>query len=634
VLFGNPAKSNLQLAPDGKRLAYIGPSKEGVANVWVQTLGVDDARMVTHDNHQGIYQCGWAPDGRQLLYQQDRNGDENLHLYSTNLETGVVRDLTPFVGARVQNVITDAHHPDIIMVGLNLRNRAVFDMYRIDLKTGAVELEAQNPGDVMAWTVDEDFVIRGANAFGGDDAHTTIRVRDDGHAPWRDLRVIPFEQCPFWGQVNGGSLIHGFTPDGKGIYLVESLKADKTRLVKLDAVSGEELDEIASDPRSDVEYTLGSVYRPLVERDPQSHRIQAVGFYYTRLEWKILDPSIQEDFAAVARIRPDGEARIVNRVDQDRTWLVQVSAHGSNAYYLYHRAGRRAELLVDENPELTRFELTSCQPVIIKSHDGLDLVSYLSVPPGKNQKHLPLILFPHGGPWWRDRWSDDPHLQWLANRGYAVLQVNFRGSTGLGKRFLNLGNRQFGDQAVMGDLLDAVRWAVDSGVADPQRIGIMGGSFGGYATLAGIAFHPEVFRCAVDIVGPSNMATSLKVMPSYWAPVKRRWVLRLGDAEHDEEWNRKISPLFHVDNIRAPLLIGHGLNDPRVNINESEQIVQAMRSKKLPVTFIVYPDEGHGFNRPENNLDFFGRVEEFLAANLGGRKEPWLKVPGSTAQVR
>jgi len=476
-------------------------------------------------------------------------------------------------------------------------------------------------------------VIRGASAFGGEDAHTTIRVRDDAKSPWRDLLVIPFEQCSFWGQVNGGTLIHGFTSDGNAIVVVDSLKTDKTRLVKLDVKTGKEIEEIASHPNSDVEYAAGSVFRPLVLTEPVSHRIQAVGFYYTRLEWKFLDPAIARDWDAIGRIK-DGEARVIGRVDGDRVWLVQIASSGSNSYYRYQRSDGKAELIFDEHPDLAGLTLASCEPVVLKSRDGLDLVSYLTLPPGLAPKKLPLILMPHGGPWWRDRWSNDALLQWLANRGYAVLQVNFRGSTGFGKRFLNLGNRQFGDQAVMADLIDGLDWAKTSGLADPERIGIMGGSFGGYATLAGITFHPELFCCAVDIVGPSNTATSLKVMPSYWAPVKKRWVLRMGDAEHDDALNRKISPLFHVDKIRAPLLIGHGLNDPRVNIDESEQIVNAMRAKKLPVTFIVYPDEGHGFNRPENNLDFNGRVEEFLAAHLGGRKEPWTKVPGSTAEVR
>jgi dipeptidyl aminopeptidase/acylaminoacyl peptidase len=271
---------------------------------------------------------------------------------------------------------------------------------------------------------------------------------------------------------------------------------------------------------------------------------------------------------------------------------------------------------------------------VIRARDGLDLVCYLTLPPGVPGKSLPMILLPHGGPFYRDRWGLNGMVQWLANRGYAVLQVNFRASAGFGKTFLNAANHQFGDGAVLADLEDALKWSIAQGIADPKRVGIMGGSFGGYATLCGISFKPEYFACAVDVVGPSNLRTLFQAFPSYWKPVKTRWVRRMGDVEHDADLNQRISPLFHVNRVRAPLLIGHGVNDPRVHLSESEQIVAALRARSLPVTFVVYADEGHGFVRPENNMDFFGRVEEFLSQHLGGRCEPWAKVPGSSAELR
>jgi dipeptidyl aminopeptidase/acylaminoacyl peptidase len=634
VLFGNPPKAAPQLSPDGARLAYVAPSDKGVANVWVQTLGKDDAHMVTQDTRQGINNFGWAPDGQHLLYIQDLQGDENWHLFSADLGTKLVRDLTPFLGVRAQGLLASSKQPHEILVGLNIRDRRVFDMYRVHLDTGAVTLEAENPGDVLSWTTDDDFVVRGCTAFGGDDAHTTIRVRDSAKSPWRDLLTIPFGDCPFYGQVNGGTLIAGFAPGGKSLYIVEPLGGDKTRLVEMDLQTGKELRVLAADPRCDVEYQLGVQFHPNVVTDPASGRIQAVGFNYTRLEWQVTDPAIQADFDALRRAS-EGTFQIEDRVKDDTLWLVHATRPAApDAYYLYDRPHKKLELLFIVQPELEKYKLAAMEPVVVKSRDGLDLVCYLTVPPGVEKKKLPLILFPHGGPWWRDRWGFDPWAQLAANRGYAVLQPQHRGSTGFGKKFLNASNRQFGDQAVMADYLDVMQWAIDTGLADRDRLAVMGASGGGYATLCCLTFHPELWKCGVDMVGPSSVRTLLQSIPAYWKPVKQRWVLRLGDAENDDEWNRKISPLYHVENMRAPLLIGHGLNDPRVNIREAERMAAAMREKKLPVTLVVYPDEGHGFGRPENNLDFFGRMEEFLAKHLGGRKEPWQAVPGSTAEVR
>jgi dipeptidyl aminopeptidase/acylaminoacyl peptidase len=616
-------------------LAYLAPSDKGVSNVWVTALGKDDAHMVTRDTRQGIFGFEWSADGHNLLYVQDFQGDENWHLYSIDLGNDLVRDLTPFLGVRAQGLLTSSRRPREVLVGLNIRDKRVSDMYRVDLDTGAVALEAQNPGDVLSWTTDENFVIRACTAFGGDDAHTTIRIRDDARSSWRDLLTIPFEDCPFYGQVNGGTLVAGFAPGGKGLYVVNPLGHDKTRLVELDVRTGKETHEIASDPRCDVEYDVGAItFHPTLVDDPRSGRIQAVGFNYTSLEWKVVDPTVQEDFDALKRAH-EGTVRFISRVKDDTLWLVAYDrSEGPRTYYLYDRKQKKTEPLFRDHRELAGYTLATMEPIVVRSRDGLDLVCYLTVPPGVEKKKLPLILLPHGGPWWRDRSDYDPWVQLLANRGYAVLQPQYRGSTGFGKKFLNAGNRQFGDQAVMRDYLDVVQWAVDSGLADKDRLAVMGASGGGYATLCCIAFHPELWKCAVDLVGPSSMRTLLQSIPAYWRPVKKRWVLRLGDAENDDAWERKISPLYHAENIRAPLLIGQGANDPRVSMKQAEQMTAAMRKKGLPVTLIVYPDEGHGMARPENNIDFFGRVEEFLAKHLGGRKEPWEPVPGSSAEVR
>ncbi|MBI2266594.1 MAG: S9 family peptidase, partial [Armatimonadetes bacterium] len=337
---------------------------------------------------------------------------------------------------------------------------------------------------------------------------------------------------------------------------------------------------------------------------------------------------------ALSKAHP-GFFSITGRDRSDSVWTVAYRVDdGPVAYYVYHRGERKADFLFLNQPAIQKYRLAPMTPIVIPARDGLKLVSYLTVPPGVVPKHLPTVLLVHGGPWARDHWGIDPAVQWLANRGYAVLQVNFRGSTGFGKKFLNAANGQWGIGSMQHDLTDAVQWAIKNDIADPRRVAVFGGSYGGYATLAGLTFTPELYACGVDLVGPSNLRTLLQSIPPYWALEKYNFTLRIGNVEEDDELNRKLSPLFHVDKIRAPLLIGQGANDPRVNIRESDQIVQAMRARNLPVIYAVCPDEGHGFMRPENRLDFFGRAEEFLSKYLGGRHEAWKEVKGSSLELR
>jgi len=303
------------------------------------------------------------------------------------------------------------------------------------------------------------------------------------------------------------------------------------------------------------------------------------------------------------------------------------------SYYAYDRATKKSTFLFTNQPALDKVALAAMKPVVIPARDGQKLVSYLTVPVGSEGKGLPMVLFVHGGPWGRDTWGYNGTVQWLANRGYAVLQVNFRASTGFGKTFLHLGDRQWGG-TMQDDLTDAVKWAIAQGIADPKRVAIMGGSYGGYATLAGVTFTPDLYVCGVDIVGPSNLKTLLEATPAYWATLRKTLYLRMGDVDRDSVFNQKVSPMFHVDRIKVPLLIGQGFNDPRVNVRESNQMVEAMRARQLPVEYVVYTDEGHGFVRPENRMDFFGRAEVFLAKYLGGRAEPFAPIDGATAEVK
>ncbi len=616
VLLGNPVKSSPQISPDGTRLSYLAPSDKGVLNVWVRTIGQEDDAQVTNDTHRGIRIHFWAEDARHILYLQDVGGDENWHVYSADLETGVVRDLTPFQGIRAQGIMLDRKHPNEMLVGMNLRDRRVFDMYRVDLTTGAVVPDTVNPGDVLAWITDAGFRIRGAIAQNPADASTILRVRDSLEAPWRELMTWPFGE-------NGGAL--AFTADGAGLYVETSIGADTTRLVLVDAATGEEKRVIAVNPKADLGQAI---------INPDTRVVQAVAFNYLKNEWTVLDDSIRADFAAIAELQR-GEFYLSGRDRADRHWIVTFQTDdGPVSWYAYDRESRAATFLFHNQPELASYTLAPMQPVVITARDGFELVSYLTLPVGVEPKALPLVLNVHGGPWARDSWGYDPEAQWFANRGYATLQVNFRGSTGFGKKFLNAGNGEWGVGAMQHDLTDAVKWAVEKGLADPEKVCIFGGSYGGYATLAGLVYTPELYACGVDIVGPSNIRTLFESIPPYWAPFKKNLVLRVGDVENDDELNRRISPLFHADKVTVPLIIAQGANDPRVNIRESDQMVEAMRAKELAVTYVVYTDEGHGFARPENRLDFYGRTEEFLATQIGGRAEPWQEMPGSSASLR
>ena len=615
LFFGNPVKAGPQISPDGKLLGYLAPSKEGTLNVWVRTLGRDDDRMVTNDIKRGIRQYFFAEDGQHLLYLQDVGGNENFHLYAVDLATQAVKDLTPHEGVRAEGVERDRKHPDELVVSLNLRDKKYFDAYRISIQTGEEKLDAQNPGDVEGWATDADFVVRGAQARDPADGSTIWRVRDDANSPWRDLLRLPPEE-------NGDFV--DFTADGKAAYVTMSIGSDVTRLVKLDLATGKELGTIATDPRCDV----GGV---MIQ--PDTHVIQAVGFNYLRNEWKVLDPSIEADHAAIRKLTP-GDYSVVSRDRADRTWIVATTvSDGPVKWYLYDRPARKATFLFTNQPALEELQLAKIEGVVIEARDGLKLPCYLTLPVGVPAKNLPCVLYTHGGPWARDTWGYNPTDQWLANRGYAVLNVNFRASTGFGKAFLHAGELQWGLK-MQDDLTDAAKWAIAKGYADPKRIAIMGGSYGGYATLAGLTFTPDLYACGVDIVGPSNLKTLLQSVPPYWATMRKLWDLRMGRVDEDSVFNQRISPLFHVDAIQKPLLIGQGQNDPRVNVRESDQIVAAMRAKNLPVEYVVYTDEGHGFARPQNRLDFYGRVEPFLAKYLGGRAQPFEEVKGSSAVVK
>lgn len=613
TLFGNPERKDPQISPDGKFLTYLAPDKKNVIQIWIRTIGQKDERMLTAEQKRNIQAYFWTYDGKQLVFQQDSEGDENWHFYAVDIEARNVRNLTPFKGIQAQMQALDPNFPNEMLVGMNLKDPRKHDSYRINLKTGEAKLDTENSGNIVNAVADQKFQIRAAIATMPDGGSELI-VRQSTNTPWKTIRK--------WGPDDQGDAV-SFSSDGKTLYITGSNDANATRLIALNLATGKET-VLAQDPQ----YDVGGILIHPVKRE-----VEAVGFYKEKLEWKVLDENIVADFATIAKVRK-GQFRVIDRDLADKTWLVSYTTDdGPVYYYTYDRKSKKSTLLFSNQPKLEGLSLAQIKPISYQSRDGLTIHGYLTTPVGVPAKDLPTVLLVHGGPWDRDNWGFDPMVQWLANRGYAVLQVNFRGSSGYGKQFLNAGNRQWGAK-MQDDLIDGVDWTVKQGIANPEKIGIMGGSYGGYASLIGLTFTPNVFAAGVSIVGPSNLVTLLKSIPPYWEPMKAMFRYRVGDLEKEPDFLKSRSPLFFVDRIKAPLLIAQGANDPRVKQSESEQIVAAIRKANKPVEYILYKDEGHGFVRPANNLHLTAKAEEFFGRYLGGRVEPMGNIPGHSGVIK
>ena len=598
VLFGNPEKASPAISPNGTMLAYLAPSN-GVLSIWVRTVGKSDDRVVATDPSRPIRNVAWQPDSKHVLYEQDKGGNENFHVFSSDVATKATRDLTPFgdkVRSDIENV--DPRFPNTLLIVSNKRDPKVFDVWRVNLTTGAAALDTQNPGTVGAWAEDNDLAVRAA-LQNNPDGSNELLVRPNASAPWHALlKASPDDQI----------VPVAFSADNRSLYVSSSVGANSSRLLEYDLSTGQ-FKVAAADPT----YDVGS---PLI--DAKTRKLVAVAFARDRTEWDVIDPAYQPDFAALHRLHRGDLGFLSSTANGKRLIVAYLVDDGPTSYYSYDRTTKRGKFLFVSRPALLNYKLAPMQPIAYKAADGLTIHGYLTLPVGVAPKNLPLVLFVHGGPWGRDTWGYSGYVQWLANRGYAVLQPNFRSSTGYGKAFLNAGNRQWAG-TMHQDLIDAKNWAVAQGYADPAKVAIMGGSYGGYAVLAGLAFSPDAFAAGVDIVGPSNLNTLLQSIPPYWSTIRATFALRMGDSV---DFLNSQSPLFKADAIKAPLLIGQGANDPRVNERESDQIVAAMRKNNEPVEYIVFPDEGHGFARPENNKRFNAAVEAFLGKYLGGRVEP------------
>jgi dipeptidyl aminopeptidase/acylaminoacyl peptidase len=609
LLFGNPDRASPQLSPDGKFLSFLAPS-EGVLNVWVGPIeNPKAAKPVTADKKRGIRIYHWAYTSQHILYLQDEGGNENWRVHSVDLSTKKTTDLTPF--KNVQARISEVSHkfPQEILVSLNDRDPALHDLYRLNIVTGEKKLLQKNDG-YAGFVADDDYAVRFALKFTPDGG--TAFFKPAGKGSWEEYLKVPQQDALTTNPA-------GFNKKGDVLYLIDSRKRDTAALTTLDLASGRQ-EVIAENDRADAENVV---------THPTEKTIQAVSFTYERRQWVFRDDAVAADFKVLQKVA-DGDISVDSRTQDDKQWLVTfLMDNGPVRYYHFDRDTKKATFLFTNRTALEGWKLQKMHPVTIRSRDGLNLVCYLTLPTGTDtagkgrpDRPVPLVLDVHGGPWGRDSWGLDPTHQFLANRGYATLSVNFRGSTGFGKKFVNAGDMEWAGK-MHNDLIDAVNWAIKEKIALPDKVAIMGGSYGGYATLVGLTFTPDVFACGVDIVGPSNLVTLLKSIPPYWKPILDVFTSRVGNPATEE--GRKLledrSPLNRADRISKPLLIGQGANDPRVKQAESDQIVKALQDKKIPVTYVLFPDEGHGFARPENRLAFYAVTEAFLAKHLGGRYE-------------
>jgi dipeptidyl aminopeptidase/acylaminoacyl peptidase len=603
VFFGaSDKKGQPRLSPNGKYFTYLAPVNT-VFNIWIKTVDNNDDKVLTHDTDRGIHGYWWSYDNKRLFYVQDTAGNENWRLYSVSVEDGTIKEYTPFEGVQVRLIDYQKEFPDRMLIGLNKRDPKVHDVYELNTTTGDLKLVIENPGNVASWISNHKLEILGKVEPRSDGGHILF-IRDAENLPWREFIL--------WTIEDGEPGETYFSKDGKYLYCSDPRNNNTCRFVKIDLQTGH-VTELASDPEYDIH---GSV---LLDKD--TFELLALSYEKDRKHWVFFDPATEKTFSEL-RTLDHGEMSIVNRTQDNAQWIVAfVKDNGPVAFWLYDRNKQEAKFLFDHQPIYKKYELSSMEPIQFHARDGLLIHGYLTLPNSGKKTNLPLVLNVHGGPWLRDGWGLDTEVQWLANRGYAVLQVNYRGSIGYGKAFLNAGNKQWG-RAMQDDLTDAVHWAINCGIADPNRVAIYGGSYGGYAALAGATFTPDLYCCAVDIVGVSNIFSFIESVPPYWALFLHTLKIRVGDPENDKDLLRLASPLFSVDAIKIPILIAQGANDPRVKQAESEQIVEAMKKKGLEYEYLLFPDEGHGFVKPENNLKFYKAAEAFLAKHLGGRYEP------------
>jgi dipeptidyl aminopeptidase/acylaminoacyl peptidase len=597
--FKNPESTGYDLSPDGAHIAFLKPWQKRL-NVHVQKIGEEEVTRITSATERDVAGFIWANNER-IAYVQDTAGDENFRLYAVNIDGSGFQELTPFEKVRVGIVDELENDPEHMLIDMNKRDARVFDVYRININTGQMEMIAQNPGNITGWMTDHDGKLR--IALTTDGVNTGVLYRDTEKDDFQTLITTSFKDTfnPLF-----------FTFDNKNLYVASNIGRDKEAIYEYNVEKKENIRLIYEHPEVDVNTLMKSDKRK---------KITGTYYYTEKLHYHFFDEDREQLQAELERRLPGYEVRVYSMSKDETKVLVRTFSDRSlGAYYFLDRGTNEFLKLVDVSPWLNEDELCEMEPVSYTSRDGLTIHGYLTLPKGLKPKNLPAIINPHGGPWDRDTWGFLPDVQFLANRGYAVLQMNFRTSTGYGRKFWEAGFKQNG-LAIQDDITDGVKWLIDRGVADPERVGIYGGSYGGYCTLAGLAFTPDLYACGVDYVGISSFFTILEGIPPYWEPMREMFYEMVGHPEKDKELLERISPLFHADKIKAPLFVAQGANDPRVNKIESDQIVEAVKKRGIEVEYMVKDNEGHGFRNEENRFDFYRAMEKFLAKHLGGRAE-------------
>jgi len=613
ILFSDYDKSDVEISPDGKYISFLAPYN-GVSNIWVAPVNdINSAKPITKENERGIDpfpRLIWSYTG-EIIYTKDNKGDENLGIFSVNPLTGENKTLFSQENVQARILKVSRSIPNEILIMANARDKSAYDIYRLNLKTKELKTVFENKENFFPITANEDYNLI-----------LLSKVREDGGVDfflYKDGKVIFIFGINVEDTLTAlGQSYYEFDASGNKLYFFDSTNRDTIALAEIDLISFKKNIIFGTD--------IADISDILVE--PVSNIPQAVAYTYDRKKWVILDEKIKKDFEYLLSLE-NGEMDIVSRSEDVQYWIISYDFDDKpKRYYIYNRKKKEATFLFSAKKALENIPLAKTYPVVIESRDGLKLVSYLTLPiledkGGKPLRPLPMVLSVHGGPWYRDTWGFNRTNQWLANRGYAVLQVNFRGSTGFGKSFISASYKEWGGK-MQDDLFDAVKWAIESNIADPKRIAIFGTSYGGYATLVGLTFTPDLFACGVDVFGPSNLLSFYESMPPYWKPLINFFKKSIGDFTKEED--RKLlmsrSPIYFVDNIKKPLLVAQGANDVRVKKTESDQIVKAMKERGLPVIYILFPDEGHGFVKPENKIAFYAITEKFLAKYLQGKYEP------------
>jgi len=595
--FKNPEKTSYKISPDGKYYSYMAPYEKRM-NVFVQERGKDEVKRLTSETDRNIAGYFW-PNNEQILYLKDNGGDENYKIYLANINGDEPTCLTDFDGVRSMIIDDLPDIPNEVIISMNKRNPQLFDPYRLYLDNGKIELLAENPGNIQGWLFDHAGKLRVATALTG--TNSSVLYRETENDEWETIISTDFKES---------FSPHFFTFDNENLIGSSNIGRDKSAIVEFNLSEGKESKVLYENNDYDVESVSYSEKRKV---------LTAASYTSWKRERYFFDEESKADFDFLEKELDGYEIAITGSNKEEDIFIVRTYSDKSlGAYYIYEKEGQKIEKITDVSPWIDENEMANQLPIEYKSRDGLTIHGYLTLPKGytmENAKNLPVVVNPHGGPWARDGWGFNPEIQFLANRGFAVLQMNFRGSTGYGRKFWEASFKKWG-QEMQDDVTDGTKWLIDKGIANADKIAIYGGSYGGYATLMGLVKEPDLYAAGVDYVGVSNMFTFMKTIPPYWKPFLEMMHEMAGDPVEDSLLFREISPVFHVDKIKAKLFIAQGANDPRVNKDEADQMVEAMKERGIEVEYMVKDNEGHGFRNEENRFDFYRAMEKFLSKNL------------------